>query len=138
MGGPIEFREFQEDDLDGVTTLCRQEGWSSYSDDRDRARGAFTAPGVVAVVATASSHIIGFAYFQTDRAIQAHLSLLVVEKTHRRLGVAKGIISYTFPLLGASRVDLITDTADAFYRSLVHKEESGFRLYPTRELTHNG
>jgi hypothetical protein len=33
-------------------------------------------------------------------------------------------------LLGATRVDLITDTAEAFYRSLSHKEEPGFRLYP--------
>ncbi|WP_276942835.1 GNAT family N-acetyltransferase [Ferrimicrobium acidiphilum] len=130
MRSPIGFRVYQEGDLDGVLALCRQEGWISYADDRDRARKVFTAPGVVAVVATTSSHIIGFAYFQTDRAIQAHLSLLVVEQTYRRLGAAKGIISYAFPLLGATRVDLITDTAEAFYRSLSHKEESGFRLYP--------
>ncbi|WP_298207933.1 GNAT family N-acetyltransferase, partial [Ferrimicrobium sp.] len=127
---PIEFRVYQEGDLDGVIALCHQEGWSSYTDDRDRTRKVLTAPGVVAVVAATSSHIIGFAYFQTDRAIQAHLSLLVVKQTFRRLGVAKGIISYAFPLLGAARVDLITDTAEAFYRTLLHKEESGFRLYP--------
>ncbi|CAG4929041.1 unnamed protein product, partial [Acidithrix sp. C25] len=134
---PIEFREYEEGDLDGVIALCSQESWTSYADDRDRAREVFAAPGVVAVVATASRHIIGFAYFQTDRAIQAHLSLLVVEQTFRRLGVAKGIISYAFPLLGATRVDLITDTAETFYRSLSHKAESGFRLYPPRTSTND-
>ncbi|WP_298339929.1 GNAT family N-acetyltransferase [Ferrimicrobium sp.] len=130
MRAPVDFREYQEGDLGGVLASCDQEGWSSYVDDRDRARKVFTSPGVVSVVAIASGDVIGFAYFQTDRAIQAHLSLLVVGRSFRRAGVARGIVSYVFPLLGATRVDLITDTAEDFYRSLYHKEESGFRLYP--------
>ncbi|MGC9156274.1 MAG: GNAT family N-acetyltransferase [Ferrimicrobium sp.] len=130
MRDAVDFREYQEGDLDGVLALCRQEAWSSYVDDRDRAHAVFTAPGVVSVVATDAGRVVGFAYFQTDRAIQAHLSLLVVERSVRRAGIARRIISHAFPLLGAARVDLITDTAEEFYRSLYHKEESGFRLYP--------
>jgi GNAT superfamily N-acetyltransferase len=84
----------------------------------------------VSVVATAGANVVGFAYFQTDGAIQAHLSLLVVEARHRRAGVARVLLAYAFPLLGATRIDLITDSAEDFYRSLPHKERVGFRLYP--------
>ncbi|WP_298212467.1 hypothetical protein [Ferrimicrobium sp.] len=84
---------------------------------------------LVSVVAISAGASIGFACFQTDGAIQAHLSLLVVERGLRRTGAAGGgTIAYPFPLLGATRVDLITDTTADFYRSLYGKEESGYRL----------
>jgi ribosomal protein S18 acetylase RimI-like enzyme len=84
----------------------------------------------VAVVAEIGGEAVGFAYFQTDGAIQAHLSLLIVAPNHRRQGVARELLAYSFTRLGASRVDLITDTAKDFFQSLPHKEEAGFRIYP--------
>jgi hypothetical protein len=39
-------------------------------------------------------------------------------------------LTYAFERLGVKRVDLITSTAQDFYRSLPHKERSGFRIYP--------
>jgi ribosomal protein S18 acetylase RimI-like enzyme len=126
----IEFREYEEVDLGAVLVICAGEGWTSYTEDSARSHKVFTAPGVVSVVATASANVVGFAYFQTDGAIQAHLSLLVVEPAHRRAGVARALLAYAFPLLGATRVDLITDGTEAFYRSLPHKEQMGFRFYP--------
>ncbi|NNN16737.1 MAG: GNAT family N-acetyltransferase [Acidimicrobiaceae bacterium] len=125
-------REYGEADLDGVLALCASEGWTSYAEDRARAHRVFTAPGVVAVVATIEGRVVGFAYFQTDGAIQAHLSLLVVDKEKRRAGIARTLLVYAFPLLGAVRIDLITDSARDFYRTLPHKEQMGFRLYSDR------
>jgi hypothetical protein len=57
------------------------------------------APGVVSIVATAGTDVVGFTYFQTDGAIQAHLSLLAVEAAHRRAGAARALLPYAFPLL---------------------------------------
>lgn len=124
-----EFREYRAADLDAVIELCAKEGWRSYTAERDRTSRVLTAPGVVTVVATIKGDIVGFAYFQSDGAIQAHLSLLVVDEGHRREGIARALVTRAFADLHATRIDLITDSADAFYRALPHQEKTGFRLY---------
>lgn len=128
-----QFRTYEEVDLDAVLNLCAAEGWATYVEDRARAHRVFTAPGVVSIVATVDDEVAGFAYFQTDGAIQAHLSLLVTDERSRRTGIARALPAYGFPLLGATRIDLITDDAGGFYRRLTHKEQLGFRLYPAPE-----
>jgi ribosomal protein S18 acetylase RimI-like enzyme len=109
------------------------EGWNSYTADRTRAHQVFTASGVVSVVATVAGEVVGFAYCQSDGAIQAHLSLLVIDGRNRRAGIARALVAHAFTLLGSVRIDLVTDTAGAFYRSLPHKEQLGFRLYAGNE-----
>ncbi len=133
MGTAAQFRSYEEDDLDAVLSLCADEGWTTYTDDRTRTRQVFEAPGVVPVVATVGGEVAGFAYCQTDGAIQAHLSLLVVNRQNRREGLARSLVAYLFTQLGATRIDLISDNAGAFYRSLPHKEQLGFRLYASTE-----
>ncbi len=128
-----QFRIYENIDLDAVLNLCAAEGWATYVEDRARAHRVFTAPGVVSIVATIDDQVAAFAYFQTDGAIQAHLSLLVTDERSRRAGIARALLTYAFPLLGATRIDLITDNAGDFYRRLTHKELLGFRLYPATE-----
>ena len=128
-----QFRTYEEVDLDAVLNLCAAEGWATYVEDPARAHRVFTAPGVVSIVATVDDEVAGFASFQTDGAIQAHLSLLVTDERSRRTGIARALLAYGFPLLGATRIDLITDDAGGFYRRLTHKEQLGFRLYPAPE-----
>jgi ribosomal protein S18 acetylase RimI-like enzyme len=127
-GSPL-FRAYEEVDLDVVLNLCATEGWTTYVEDRARAHRVFTALGVVSVVATFNDEVVGFAYFQTDGAIEAHLSLLVIDRASRHAGIARALLAYAFPLLGAKRIDLITDSAGDFYRKLPHKEQLDFRLY---------
>src|ERR1700689_1707912 len=96
MDNDTHFRRYAEDDLDEVIALCAGEDWPAYSNDQIRAHSAFTAPGVVSVVGVKDDEVIAFAYFQTDGAIQAHLTLLVVAPSHRRVGVAKGLLAFAF------------------------------------------
>ena len=129
----VRFRPYADGDLDQVLALCTQEEWPSYPADPVRAHSVFTAPGVVAVVAVDDNDIVGFAYCQTDGAIQAHLSLLVVTPNRRREGIARGLLALVFDYVGARRMDLITDSAEDFYRSMPHKVKPGFRIYPISE-----
>jgi ribosomal protein S18 acetylase RimI-like enzyme len=126
----VNFRHYAERDLDQVLALCLDEDWPSYPTDPVRAHSVFTAPGVVSVVAEDGDDIVGFAYCQTDGAIQAHLSLLVVTPSRRREGIARRLLALAFEYVGAHRIDLITDSAEDFYRSMPHKEKPGFRIYP--------
>jgi hypothetical protein len=85
---------------------------------------------VVSVVAESDGDVVGFASCQCDVAIQAHLSLLVVASRRRREDIERGLLDFAFQRINANRMDLITDTAQDFYRSRPHREKSGFRIYP--------
>jgi len=82
------------------------------------------------MVAIESGELVGFAQLQSDGEIQAHLSLIAVDPQHRQKGIARDLIVKALRQAGGLRIDLITETADAFYASLPHSRQSGFRLYP--------
>ena len=127
----IAYVDFQASHLGDVMALCRAEGWSSYA-DRATALRAFTAAGCVVVVAI-DAGVVGFVQLQTDRAVHAHVSNVVVTPSYRRRGVGRRLLEVAFERSGAQYVDLVsTDGADEFYRSFEHKEFPGFRLYPGR------
>ncbi|HEY9234764.1 MAG TPA: GNAT family N-acetyltransferase [Phenylobacterium sp.] len=126
----MDYRHYAEADLPGVLELCAMEGWPSLPEDPGRAHRALTAPGVTTVVATEDGAPVGFAQLLSDGQIQAYLALISVHPEHRRKGVARKLIVTALRLAGGLRVDLLTDTADGFYRSLPHLRMSGYRLYP--------
>jgi ribosomal protein S18 acetylase RimI-like enzyme len=121
---------YTHDHLQGIIAICEAEGWPSFAEDPARAHAVLTAPGVTSVVALEGDEVIGFAYLQSDGHIQAHLSEMAVSANHRRKGVGRALLDYAMPLTGAQRIDLVTDTAEAFYSSLEHRTFSGFRIYP--------
>ncbi len=83
------------------------------------------------MVALEGERVVGFAYLQSDGAIQAHLSLIGVLRSHRRRGIARRLVEEAFRRCGAERIDLVsTEGADDFYRSFMHLELPGFRIYP--------
>ena len=80
----VEVRRYARRDLMGVISLCDAEGWPSFVDDHERAHRVLTAPGVTSVVAVDGNEVVGFAYLQSDGEIQAHLSLIAVQRSRRR------------------------------------------------------
>lgn len=129
----IEYVEFARPHLTGIIEICRQEGWPSFLKDAERTFRVLTAPGVTTMVALEDERVVGFAYVQSDGAIQAHLSLIGVLRTHRRRGIARCLLEEAMPRCGAERIDLVsTEGAEDFYRSFMHHELPGFRIYPNR------
>lgn len=126
----VLFRRYSPSDLRGVLRLCALEDWPSFLEDEARAHRALTAPGVTTMVAVEGDHLLGFAQFQSDGEIQAHLSLIAVDPAARRSGIARELIALGLREAGGLRVDLVTDTSDDFYASFPHFRLSGYRLYP--------
>ena len=126
----MEIRRFLPSDLAGVLRLCELENWPSFPENPARANRALTAPGVTTIVAVEGEEVFGFAQLHSDGEIQAHLSLIVVDKSHRRRGIARELIVRALREAGGLRVDLITDSAEAFYSSFPHSKMAGFRLRP--------
>lgn len=126
----MEIRNYTSDDLRGILRLCELEGWPSLPEDPARADRALTAPGVTTVVAATDGHIVGFAQLLSDGEIQAYLCLIAVDSKYRRKGIARELIEVGLKSAGGLRVDLLTDSAEDFYKALPHFKFSGFRLYP--------
>lgn len=126
----VEVDLYDRDDLDGIVRLCDGEGWPSIPEDPERAHRALTAPGVTAVVAREGGAVLGFAYIQSDGEIQAHLSLIAVDPSYRRQGIARKLLDLAFRVGGGMRINLATDEAAGFYKALTNKQMKGFRIYP--------
>ena len=126
----MEIRRYSSDDLAGIIRLCAIEKWPSFGQDAARANRALTAPGVTTVVAVDDGEVVGFAQLQSDGEIQAHLSLIAVDKRHRRRGVGRDLIETALRIAGGQSVDLVTDTASDFYSRLPHFRMLGFPLFP--------
>jgi len=119
--------------LSGVLGICRSLEWDNFRHDPDLTRRSLTAPGVTTLVAVAGDEVVGFAQVFGDGVIQAHLGLLAVDERWRRRGIGKGLVEEAFARVGAGRMDLIaSDESLDFYRSLEHREQAGFRIYPER------
>jgi ribosomal protein S18 acetylase RimI-like enzyme len=126
----VDVGAYERRDLDGVIALCEAEDWPSFPTDPERAHRALTAAGVTAVVARERDRVIGFAQFLGDGEITVYLASIAVAADQRRRGVARELVTYGFRRTGGERVDLLTDTAPAFYESFPHRRFEGFRIYP--------
>jgi ribosomal protein S18 acetylase RimI-like enzyme len=129
----MELEPYQPAHLDGVLKICRDEGWTSYTSDPERTHRVLTAPGVTTIVAVDQEEVCGFVQLQSDGEIQAHLSLLAVQKNRRREGIGQKLITFGLAQSGGIRMDLITDDAQNFYQAMKHSSKFGFRLYPETE-----
>ena len=126
----MELAAYDRVHLDRVVALATAEGWPSYPEDPERAHRSFTAPGVTVVVALIEQEVVGVAVLQSDGEIQAHLSLILVAPSHRRMGLGRRLLEDGFVRAGGQRIDLVTDSSDAFYESFPHKRLGGYRIYP--------
>lgn len=127
----IAYEPISRESLSGIIALFEAEGWTSYTSDPEATWQALTAPGVCTVVAQDGSRIVGFAQILSDGQIAAFLSAIIVHPDYRRQGIGRQLIREAFKRTGGKRgVDLVTDSADDFYRSFAHHEFRGYRIYP--------
>lgn len=111
----------------GAVALFAAELWPSYTRDPARTCAALRAPGVTSLVALQGEQVVGVVQVQSDGAIQAHLSTLVVARDHRRRGIGRRLLAQALQEAGGERLDLLS-IADGFYASMTDRRFSGWRL----------
>jgi ribosomal protein S18 acetylase RimI-like enzyme len=114
----------------GAVALFAAELWPSYTRDPQRTCEALRAPGVTSLVALEGDAVVGIVQVQSDGAIQAHLSTLVVARSHRRRGLGRRLLADALEAAGGERMDLLS-IADNFYASMTNRRFSGWRLTRT-------
>jgi ribosomal protein S18 acetylase RimI-like enzyme len=116
--------------LGGLIALVSAEGWTEYSDDAQRTYRALTAPGVTTLVVIADERVVGVIQVQSDGLIQAHLSMLLIDRKWRGLGLGGRLLRDGLERAGGMRLDIRTRT-EGYYERLGASRSLGFRL--TRE-----
>jgi ribosomal protein S18 acetylase RimI-like enzyme len=126
----ISIEPFTQAHLDGLIALVAAEGWTEYADDVELTRRALTAPGVTTLVAIAGGHLVGAIQVQSDGLIQAHVSMLLIAKNSRGVGLGSRLLRHGLKRAGGLQLDVRTRT-EGYYERLGASRSLGFRL--TRE-----
>jgi ribosomal protein S18 acetylase RimI-like enzyme len=123
-----QIEPFTETHLEGVVAVCAAEGWASWT--TERTAKAFSAPGVIAIVAVDGADVVGVAELLTDGEVMAYLAVLVVAEGARGRGIGKALVHNLFERAGLARMDLLAEIASTgFYESFEHKPKPGYRIY---------
>jgi ribosomal protein S18 acetylase RimI-like enzyme len=123
----ISIEPFTPAHLDELIALVAAEGWTEYADDVERTRRALTAPGVTTLVAIAGGHLVGAIQVQSDGVIQAHVSMLLISRSSRGLGLGPRLLSRGLERAGGLQLDVRTRT-EGHYERLGASRSLGFRL----------
>jgi ribosomal protein S18 acetylase RimI-like enzyme len=116
--------------LDGLIALVAAEGWTEYADDTERTYRALTAPGVTTLVAILGGRVVGGIQVQSDGFIQAHISMLLIDRDSRGMGLGSRLMREGLERAGGQQLDVRTRT-EGYYERLGASRSLGFRL--TRE-----
>jgi ribosomal protein S18 acetylase RimI-like enzyme len=121
---------FAQAHLDGLIALVAAEGWNEYADDAERTYRALSAPGVTMLVALADGRVVGAIQVQSDGVIQAHVSMLLIDREWRGRRLGSALLRQGLERAGGLRLDIRTRT-EGYYERLGASRSLGFRL--TRE-----
>jgi ribosomal protein S18 acetylase RimI-like enzyme len=113
--------------LDRLIALIEAEGWDVYPDDPERTYRALTAPGVTTLVAIAGERLVGAIQVQSDGLIQAHLSLLLIDRDWRGAGLGSTLLREGLERAGGLQLDIRTRT-EGYYERLGASRSLGFRV----------
>jgi ribosomal protein S18 acetylase RimI-like enzyme len=113
--------------LDRLIALIEAEGWDVYTDDPERTYRALTAPGVTTLVAIAGERVVGAIQVQSDGLIQAHLSLLLIDRDWRGAGLGSTLLREGLERAGGLQLDIRTRT-EGYYERLGASRSLGFRV----------
>jgi ribosomal protein S18 acetylase RimI-like enzyme len=113
--------------LDGLIALVAAEGWDEYTADVERTRRALIAPGVTTLVAIVGGRVVGAIQLQSDGLIQAHVSMLLIDRQWRGRRLGSRLLREGLQRAGGLWLDVRTRT-EGYYERLGASRSLGYRL----------
>jgi GNAT superfamily N-acetyltransferase len=102
----VSIEPFTRAHVAGLIALVAAEGWTEYSEDVERTHRALTAPGVTTLVAIAGGHVVGAIHVQSDGLVQAHVSMLLIDRTSRGAGLGSRLLRQGLDRAGGLQLDV--------------------------------
>ncbi len=128
--GAMSIEPFTRAHLDGLIALVAAEDWPEYTEDAERTYRALSAPGVTTLVALAEGRVVGAIQMQSDGVIQAHVSMLLIDREWRGRRLGSRLLREGLERAGGLWLDVRTRTA-GYYERLGASRSLGYRV--TRE-----
>ena len=125
----INYRPYAPTDIGGIVELCQAEAWLTFASDPNRTHRALTNAGVTTLVATDADAVIGFICVLSDGEVQAYITAIAVQASHRRRGIGTELVTEALRIACGERLDVLSESR-RFYPSFPHRRLGGFRLYP--------
>lgn len=113
----VLIKRFAQPYRDELITLVAAAGWTEYADDVQRTYRALTAPGVTTLVAIASGRVAGAIQVQSDGLIQAHVSMVLIDRSLRGVGLGSRLLRESLERAGGVQLDIRTRT-EGYYERL--------------------
>jgi ribosomal protein S18 acetylase RimI-like enzyme len=123
----VSIEPFAQAHLDGLIALIATEGWTEYTEDAERTYRALSAPGVTTLVALADGRVVGAIQVQSDGVIQAHVSMLLIDREWRGRRLGSRLLREGLERAGGLWLDIRTRT-EGYYERLGASRSLGFRL----------
>jgi ribosomal protein S18 acetylase RimI-like enzyme len=123
----VSIEPFAKAHLDGLIALIAVEGWTEHTEDAERTYRALSARGVTTLVALADGRVVGAIQVQSDGVIQAHVSMLLIDRECRGHRLGSRLLREGLARAGGLWLDIRTRT-EGYYERLGASRSLGFRL----------
>ena len=120
-------RPYLEEDFAAINELNRQQGWNNLVEKQQDTQQAWSN-STLAVVAECNGQVVGCLRGLTDGFITLYVCELVVEQSHRKLGIGKKLIDHVHNQYPKTRVEVLaSSTSRSFYETQHYRPFYGFR-----------
>lgn len=123
-------RPFRADDFAVVQAMTTSEGWTTPSERPEQTLSAWMASWPSLVATDDQGTVVGFLRALTDGEITTYIGEIIVAKSQRGAGVGRLLIQVCGQMYPRTRLDILTDSADGFYRAMECREFRGYRVHP--------
>lgn len=123
----VLIRPYQDEDFPTINELNKQQGWNNLVENQQDTNKAW-ANSTVAVVAESEGQVIGCLRGLTDGFITLYVCELLVDQSHRKLGIGKELVRHVHNQYPKTRIELLaSSTSRSFYEAQKYRPFYGFR-----------
>lgn len=111
----ITLRFGKHSDLDGISALYEDEGWTNFS--KEKVAKMLAAPLSIYLVLADGEEIVGFARYMMDEVEMTFIGESIVAKNYRRQGLGRRLIEEISARHPMTRLELVSEEDD-FYKAV--------------------
>ncbi|MEQ6389341.1 GNAT family N-acetyltransferase [Bacillaceae bacterium S4-13-58] len=123
----LEIRKYEENDLERIHELNKEEGWTNLVEKMGDTREAWKHSNIAYVIEDEDG-VIGYIRGMTDTRVSLYICELLIDKKYRGQGFGKRLLQYVHDLYPRTRMELLASSSShTYYEGNGHRPFYGFR-----------